>query len=75
MAGQDLRGRIAPANQFLVVPHRAQFVDRIYKGFPLSDDQIDSLARRDRFALCEHFRPLEATLKLAGLLSYRPLWC
>lgn len=68
---EELRSRIARAHEILAVPHRAPFVSRIYDGFLITDEQIDYLALPDRFALCEHFRPLESTLKQAGLLSYR----
>jgi hypothetical protein len=37
----------------------------------ITAEQIDYLALPDCFALCEHFRPLEAALKQAGLVAYR----
>lgn len=70
MAEDDLRRRIARANELLAVPHRAPFAQRIYDGLPLTDEQIDYLALPHRFALCDHFRPLESALKSAGLLTY-----
>lgn len=71
MTEEELRRRISRANALLAVPHRAPFVSRIYEGFPITDEQIDYLALPDRFALCEHFRPLESALKQACLLTYR----
>jgi hypothetical protein len=70
MTEESLRSRIARANEILAVPHRAPFVGRIYEGFSITDEQIDYLALEDRFALCEHFRPLEKALKGAGLVRY-----
>lgn len=71
MTEEELRRRISRANALLAVPHRAPFVERIYEGFVITDEQIDYLALPDRFALCEHFRPLEIALKQACLLTYR----
>jgi hypothetical protein len=67
----ELRRRIARAQQILAVPHRAPFAQRLYDGSTLTDDQIDYLALPHRFALCAHFRPLEVALKQAGLVTYR----
>jgi hypothetical protein len=71
LSEEELRRRIARAQQILAVPHRAPFVSRIYDGFTITDDQIDYLALPHCFALCAHFRPLEVALKQAGLLTYR----
>jgi hypothetical protein len=70
MTEAELRSQIARANDLLAVPHRAPFVQSVYDGHPLANEQIDYLAFPDQFALCEHFRPLEAALKQAGLLSF-----
>jgi hypothetical protein len=66
---EELTGLIERAGKLLAIPHRAKYVSWIYNAREISDEQIDYRELADRFALCEHFRPLEIAAKQEGLLS------
>jgi hypothetical protein len=66
---EELTALIERVGALEAVPHRAKYVSWIYNAREITDEQIDYREIADRFALCEHFRPLEIAAKQAGLLS------